>query len=79
VTFDRGYLREPLAEYGVQVLDPDQLLSAAFDEQPSAFLAVLRAQAEVWAGGRPLDQLLNAIERAGAAKLAHLARASLGD
>lgn len=77
LTFDRGYLREALGEHGVRVLDPDKYLCAAFDQESSALTRILRAQASVWGGGRPIEDLLNAIERAGAPKLADQAREAL--
>jgi hypothetical protein len=53
-------------------------LSAGWDEQPAALLNVLRSQAAVWGGGRPIEQLLDAIERAGARSFAAKARDALG-
>jgi predicted nucleic acid-binding protein len=77
LTFDRGYLRAPLGEHGVRVIDPDEYLRAAFDQESSALIRILRAQASVWGGGRPIEDLLDAIERAGAPKLAARARDAL--
>ena len=77
LTFDRGYLREPLGEHGVRVLDPDEYLCVAFDQESSALIRLLRAQASVWGGGRPIEDLLAAIERAGAPELARRAREAL--
>lgn len=77
LTFDRGYLGELLRRHGVKVLVPDGFLAVAFDEQPWALLRVLRSQAAVWGGGRPIDELLDALERAGAPILARNARDAL--
>lgn len=73
-TFDRGYLREPLRARGVDVPDVDRYLVAQFGEQPSAIMRVVERQADVWMGGRPVDELLAAYERAGAAGFASAAR-----
>lgn len=77
LTFDRGYLHDPLSRYGIDVQTPDQFLQTAFGEQPAAILGILRAQAAVWGGGRPIEQLLDAIERAGATTFIVAVRASL--
>lgn len=63
-TFDRGYLKEPLKEYGVEVPDVDRFLIAQCKEQPQAMARIVEAQADVWSGGRPLEELLLAFERA---------------
>lgn len=63
-TFDRGYLKEPLREHGVEVPDIDRFLIAQCKEQPQAMARIVEAQAEVWSGGRPLEELLVAFERA---------------
>lgn len=73
-TFDRGYLQEPLREHGITVLTPDDFLVAAFDDHPSALLEVLRSQAAVWGGGRPVGELVDAIERARAPLFARRVR-----
>lgn len=77
-THDRGYLRDALHAHGVKVTSPDPFLVAAFDEGPDGFLDLLEQQAAIWAGGRPVDELLAAIERAGAANFAGKARAAFG-
>lgn len=66
-THDRGYLREALKEHGIEVTRPDDFLLSVWAEQGEAMIELLERQASSWAGGRPLDELLNAIERAGAA------------
>ena len=77
-THDRGYLREALRGQGVEVTAPDPFLAAAFDADPEGFLELIELQAGGWAGGRPLKDLLAAIERAGAEDFAGKARAALG-
>jgi predicted nucleic acid-binding protein len=76
-THDRGYLHEALQARGIAVVRPEQSLLAAFEETPRAVLDVLELQAETWAGGRPLEELLDAIDRAGAGEFAAAVRASL--
>lgn len=63
-TFDRGYLKEPLRDHGVEVPDFDGFLVEQCEEQPQTMTRVVEAQAEVWSGGRPLEELLAAFERA---------------
>lgn len=77
-THDRGYLRAALQGHGVEVTTPDSFLAATFDESPEGFLDLLERQAADWAGGRPVSELLAAIERAGAAGFAGTARAAFG-
>lgn len=74
-THDRGYLREALAAHKVEVVRPEGFLLGAFDEQPGAISELLSLQASTWAGGRPLAELLDAIQRAGAPALAARVRA----
>ncbi len=76
-THDRGYLREGLRRFGVEVLTPDEFLAPAFDADARGILDILELQAGSWAGGRPIEDLLAAIERAGAPSLADKARRSL--
>jgi predicted nucleic acid-binding protein len=63
-TFDRGYLKEPLRDHGVEVPDVDSFLIEQCEEQPQAITRIVEAQPEVWSGGRPLEELLVAFERA---------------
>ncbi len=77
-THDHGYLREALQRHGVEVTAPDRFLVVAFDAGPEGFLDLLERQAADWAGGRPIEELLTAIERAGAVSFAGKARAALG-
>ena len=76
-THDRGYLADRLADHEIKVTDPDTFLAAAFESQPQAMLELLELQASLWAGGRPVAELLDALERAGAVTLAAMARNSL--
>lgn len=73
-THDRGYLRDGLSRYGVQVIAPDAFLADAFDSNTPRMLRRLELQASTWEGGRPIGQLLDAIERAGAPVFAEKAR-----
>ena len=77
-THDRGYLREALRGQGVEVTAPDPFLVAAFDADPEGFLELVELQAGGWAGGRPIKELLAAIERAGAEHFAGKVREALG-
>jgi predicted nucleic acid-binding protein len=65
-TFDRGYLEEPLRCHGVEVPDLDLFLVERCEEQPQIFVRIVEAQADVWGGGRSLEDLLAAFERANA-------------
>lgn len=76
-THDRGYLREALRGHGVEVTAPDPFLAAAFDADPEGFLELIELQASSWAGGRPINELLTAIERAGVERFASKVRAAL--
>jgi predicted nucleic acid-binding protein len=76
-THDRGYLGEGLRRFGVEVLAPDEFLAPAFDADPRGMLDILESQASSWGGGRSIEDLLAAIERAGAPSLADKARRSL--
>lgn len=76
-THDRGYLQDGLAQYGIEVTAPDTFLAATFDEQPRGMLEILELQATDWGGGRPTEELLDAIERAGASVFAGKARIAL--
>jgi predicted nucleic acid-binding protein len=78
ITFDRGYLNEPLRAHGVHVIEPDDFLAAAFEEHPTTLQRILDEQTSSWGGGRPLPDLLDALERARAGRFVALVRASLG-
>jgi hypothetical protein len=66
LTFDHGYVSESLAEHGIRVLTPDAFLDTTLQENPDAIMGAIQSQAEVWGGGRSIDELLDAIQRAGA-------------
>jgi predicted nucleic acid-binding protein len=72
-THDRGYVRDSLARHGVQVLAPDEFLANVLDSDASAVLRLLELQASTWAGGHTVMELLDALERAGAATFARKA------
>lgn len=74
---DRGYDGAALQEHGVELQTPDTFLVAAFEAEPEPVLGVLHEQAGVWGGGRPIGQLLDAIERAGAPTFAAHVREAL--
>lgn len=74
LTFDQGYVSEPLAEHGIRVLTPDAFLDTTLQEDPDAIIGALQSQAEVWGGGRSIDELLDAIRRAGGTIFANNAR-----
>lgn len=69
-TYDRGYLRDGLSRHGVQVLAPDEFLADALDSDTRGVLEIVELQASTWAGGRAVGELLDALERAGAATFA---------
>ncbi len=74
LTFDQGYHSKSLAEHGIRVLTPDAFLDTMLQEAPDAIIGALQSQAEVWGGGRSIDELLDAIQRAGATMFANSAR-----
>jgi len=74
LTFDQGYISESLAERGIRVLTPDAFLDTTLQDNPDAIIGAIQAQAEAWGGGRSIDELLDAIQRAGAAVFASNAR-----
>ncbi len=69
-THDRGYLHDALNRHGVQVAAPGDFLASALDADARGVLALLELQAATWAGGRPVAELLDAFERAGASAFA---------
>jgi predicted nucleic acid-binding protein len=76
-THDRGYLREGLQQHGIEVAGPDSFLCTALENDPQAILEILELIASSWAGGQPVEELLAAIERAGAPVFADKARKAL--
>jgi predicted nucleic acid-binding protein len=77
-SFDRGYLKEPLRRHGVEVPDLDLFLVERCEEQPQIFVRIVEAQADVWGGGRSLEDLLAAFERANASRFASALHPLLG-
>ncbi len=73
-THDRGYLCDGLSRHGVQVLAPDEFLADALDSDTRGVLEIVELQANTWAGGRAIGELLDALERAGAATFARKTR-----
>jgi hypothetical protein len=51
-----------------------RVLSSAIDREPEAFITLLEEQADAWGGGRPLTELLGALERAYASLFVDKAR-----
>lgn len=76
-THDRGYLRDGLLAHGVNVASPDSFLVGVLEDQPHGMLDLLVLQASTWAGGRTIEEPIDAIERAGAVVFAAEARRSL--
>jgi predicted nucleic acid-binding protein len=74
---DRGYLQEGLQRYGIEVAGPDSFLCTALENDPQAILEILELMANGWAGGRTIEELLDAIARAGAATFAAEAQQAL--
>jgi len=78
LTFDKSFDVEALRALGIEVATPDVFLSKAIDEEPELFREILVEQAAAW-GGRTIEELIDAIERAGATMFAAKARKLLGD
>jgi predicted nucleic acid-binding protein len=79
LSHDRGYLRDGLAAHGVEVIAPDAYLISVLHDDPEAVIGALQSQASVWGGGRPIDELLDTLERAGASTFVSRARDTLED
>ncbi|MFI4977877.1 MAG: putative toxin-antitoxin system toxin component, PIN family [Solirubrobacterales bacterium] len=73
LTFDKSFDVEALRALGIDVAAPDVFLSKAIDEEPELFRDILIEQAAAW-GGRSIEELIDAIERAGAPVFAAKAR-----
>lgn len=73
-THDRGYLRDGLGRHAAQVLTPDEFLADVLDADTRGVLEVLERAASIWASGRAIGELLDALERAGVASFARKAR-----
>jgi len=69
-TFDRGYLKEPLREHGVEVPDLDRFLVDQCKQQPEVFARIVERQANAWDGGHPVAELLAAFSRANVPRFA---------
>ena len=63
-----------VSRHGVQVLAPDGFLTDALDFDTRGVLEILELQASTWAGGHAIGELLDALERPGAAIFASKAR-----
>lgn len=74
LSFDRGYHRRRLSRLGVSVISPDHFLADQLVPEPQLLKRILEAQAGAWGGGRPPGELIDALERAGAERLAAAAR-----
>jgi predicted nucleic acid-binding protein len=73
LTFDKKFNVNALQALGIQAIEPDTFLSAAIDEDPESFREILTDQAAAW-GGRTIEELVDAIARAGAPVFAAKAR-----
>jgi predicted nucleic acid-binding protein len=73
LTFDKSFDQPALQALGISVAEPDVFLSTAIDEESDLFREILTEQAAAW-GGRSIEELIDAIERAGAPAFAAKAR-----
>ncbi len=73
LTFDKSFDTQALGALGIDVAPPDVFLCKAIDEEPELFREILAEQAAAW-GGRTIEELVDAIERAGAPVFAAKAR-----
>jgi predicted nucleic acid-binding protein len=76
-THDRGYLQEGLQRHGIEVAGPDPFLCVALENNTEGVLEILGLIASDWAGGRTIEELLDAIARAGAPTFAAKAQQAL--
>jgi len=74
LSFDKSFDQPALQALGISVAEPDVFLSKMIDEEPDLFREILIEQAAAW-GGRTIEELIDAIERAGAPVFAARARA----
>jgi predicted nucleic acid-binding protein len=65
LTFDHGYQRGELQALGVTVRHPDTYLTELLAEESGAVLSSVEATARAWGGGRPVRELIEALDRAG--------------
>jgi len=73
LTFDKSFDQPALQALGISVAEPDVFLSKAIDAESELFREILTEQAAAW-GGRTIEELIDAIERAGAPAFATKAR-----
>lgn len=71
ITNDSGFggrrdLAAPLGRHNVEVLTPDTFLARDIVEEPEMYRTIIASQAAAWTGGRPIGELLDAFDRAGA-------------
>lgn len=64
VHFRRGYLRDAMADHGVQVIAPDPLSSAQVRDNEVLFIEEFNVQAAAWKPGESIETLLDALRRA---------------
>jgi predicted nucleic acid-binding protein len=76
-TFDRGYLQPALEAFGVEVHNPNAWFVDVIDQEPAVFTTLVPRQAASWGGGRSVEELLEAFERASVPVFASKARALL--
>jgi predicted nucleic acid-binding protein len=76
LTFDHGYQQAELEALGVTVRDPDAYLAGLLAEESGAVLSSVEATARAWGGGRPVRELVEALDRAGAGQFAACLRAA---
>lgn len=76
-THDRGYLQDGLSGPASRSKPPTHSPPTHWTPTPDGILARLQLQAATWAGGRPLQDLIDAIDRAGAPTFAANARTRL--
>jgi predicted nucleic acid-binding protein len=77
-TFDKSFDTQALGALGVDVATPDVFLCNTIDEEPEVFREILVDQAAAW-GGRTIEELIDAIERAGAPAFAAKVRKLFGE
>jgi predicted nucleic acid-binding protein len=77
-TDDKGFRKRALRKQGVELAKPGRYLNRALKEQPDAFRELLARQAASWGGGKPVDELLDALTRAGVGRFAARARDLFG-
>jgi len=76
-THDRRYLQQGLQQHGIEVTGPDPFLCTALENNTEGMLEILALIAGSWAGGRTIQELLDAIARGGAPGFAAEAQQAL--